>query len=62
MDLVVEKFELEMEKKYESDQSEKNADSLKSDQSSDYLDPDLGKFDVPESSYLPKIIKYAFEY
>ena len=51
-----------MEKKYESDQSENNVDSLKSDQSSDYLDPDLGKFDVPESSYLPKIIKYAFEY
>ena len=62
MELVVEKFELEMEKKSDSNQSENNLDSLKSDHSSDYLDPDLGKFDAPESSYLPTIIKYAFEY
>lgn len=62
MDLVVEKFELEMEKKTESEQSDYNIESLESDHSSNYLDPDLGKLDVPESDYLPSIIKYAFEY
>lgn len=62
MDLVVEKFELEMEKKTESEQSDYNIESLESEHSSDYLDPNLGKLDAPESSYLPKIIKYAFEY
>ena len=62
MDLVVEKFEKEIDKNVGSDGSENDAASMASDKSSDYLDPDLGKIEVPEASYLPKIIKYAFEY
>ena len=58
--IVVDKFEKEMQKNTESDDSDR--ESLPSDKSSDYLDPDLGKIEVPDASYLPKIIKYSFEY